>query len=181
MKLLASRPTARYPSADDLRTDLRRFREGLPVAARSGPAPPPPPRSRRPCAHHGHARRWPPPRPSRSSRRRVVPAGTVPPGGGQYDEPRRNGSYVLGGVLAVLLHRRRWRDPLQHAEGQQRLAQVTVLSFMNKPIDQAKQQVQAQGLLALEDPQENDAVAVGVVYAQDPAAGRRSTRARRSS
>ena len=33
MKLLAKAPTARYPSADDLRVDLRRFRDGLPVAA----------------------------------------------------------------------------------------------------------------------------------------------------
>src|SRR5262245_648492 len=36
MKLLAKAPTARYPSADDLRTELRRFREGLPVAALAG-------------------------------------------------------------------------------------------------------------------------------------------------
>jgi len=33
MKLLAKNPQARYPSAEDLRADLRRFREGQPVLA----------------------------------------------------------------------------------------------------------------------------------------------------
>src|SRR5207249_154482 len=36
MRLLAKAPTARYPSADDLRGDLRRFRDGQPVAAGAG-------------------------------------------------------------------------------------------------------------------------------------------------
>jgi hypothetical protein len=35
MKLLAKSATSRYPSADDLRVDLRRFRDGLPVAAQA--------------------------------------------------------------------------------------------------------------------------------------------------
>ena len=51
--------------------------------------------------------------------------------------------------------------------------QVTVTDFMNKQIDQAKQEATAQGLTPVEDPQENDAVAVGIVYAQDPAAGQK--------
>src|SRR5262249_33720717 len=48
-----------------------------------------------------------------------------------------------------------------------------VASFVNKQIDQAKQEATAQGLTPMEDPQENDAVAVGTVYAQDPAAGQK--------
>ena len=36
MKLLAKDPAARYPSAEDLRADLRRFREGQPVLALAG-------------------------------------------------------------------------------------------------------------------------------------------------
>src|SRR5437764_6372294 len=39
LRLLAKNPSSRYPSADDLRADLRRFREGQPVLA-AGAAPP---------------------------------------------------------------------------------------------------------------------------------------------
>ncbi|MFN0093121.1 MAG: protein kinase domain-containing protein, partial [Acidimicrobiales bacterium] len=42
LKLLAKNPANRYASADELRTDLRRYREGQPVAAEAvldGPAP----------------------------------------------------------------------------------------------------------------------------------------------
>jgi serine/threonine-protein kinase len=38
LKLMAKSPAARYASADDLRADLRRFSEGLPVAAMGGAA-----------------------------------------------------------------------------------------------------------------------------------------------
>ncbi|MCP5026096.1 MAG: Stk1 family PASTA domain-containing Ser/Thr kinase [Actinomycetia bacterium] len=39
LKLLNKRPVDRYPSAEDLRTDLRRFREGTPAAVGPGGAP----------------------------------------------------------------------------------------------------------------------------------------------
>src|SRR5207302_6615075 len=38
LKLLSKNPQARYPSSEDLRADLRRFREGQPVFAAGGGA-----------------------------------------------------------------------------------------------------------------------------------------------
>jgi eukaryotic-like serine/threonine-protein kinase len=66
MRLLAKDPNDRYPSAEDLRADLRRFREGQPVLA-AGAAPPPPRRRPRPSPRRG------PPPPCRSPRHRRVP------------------------------------------------------------------------------------------------------------
>src|ERR1700704_3857431 len=37
LRLLAKNPASRYPSADDLRADLTRFREGQPVRAGAAP------------------------------------------------------------------------------------------------------------------------------------------------
>src|SRR6187431_3086639 len=105
MKLLAKAPTSRYPSADDLRVDLRRFRDGLPVAAQAGAgaaaattvSPAVPRTTVQPAVATTRAMTQQP--------TRVVPAGvplaTEP---GYYEEaPRRSGWYVLGAVLAVLL------------------------------------------------------------------------------
>jgi beta-lactam-binding protein with PASTA domain len=102
-----------------------------------------------------------------------VPAGTtLATEPGYYEEPpRRNGWYVLGAVLAVLLIAIGGFVLYNALKDDNAVAQVTLLDVRNKPIDQAKQDVQAQGLVAVEDPQENDAVAVGVVFAQDPPAG----------
>ena len=95
MKLLRKDPAQRYPSAEDLRADLRRFLEGQPVSALGAAG----------AAAAGVARRraWPTP-PSRCRPPRPLPpvTGAVP----TYDtgdEPpkKRTGLYV--GLLVVLL------------------------------------------------------------------------------
>jgi len=92
MKLLAKNPANRYPSAEDLRADLRRFREGQPVLAESGP-------------HE--------PEVAATAAVAAVGAGTpghTPPGGtpaygyDEYDDaaqPRRTGWFILALVLLL--------------------------------------------------------------------------------
>jgi serine/threonine-protein kinase len=173
MKLLAKSPTARYPSADDLRTDLRRFREGLPVAALAG-AGAAAATTMAPTVARTTTNPTVAPTQVVSQQTRVMPAGTgTVPVGPPPDEPGRSGWYILGAVLAALLIAVGGVILYNALKSDSSVAQVTVASFMNKPIDQAKQEVTAQGLTPLEDPQENDAVAVGLVYAQDPPAGQR--------
>jgi serine/threonine-protein kinase len=95
MKLLAKNPANRYPSAEDLRADLRRFREGQPVLAESGP-------------HEAEV--------AATAAVAAVGAGTpghTPPGGtpaygyDEYDDyddaaqPRRTGWFILALVLLL--------------------------------------------------------------------------------
>jgi serine/threonine-protein kinase len=175
MKLLAKAPTSRYPSADDLRVDLRRFHDGLPVAAQAGAgaaaATTVSPAVQRTTVQPSVA----PTQAVTQQPTRVVPAGTrVATEPGYYEEPpRRSGWYVLGAVLAVLLIAIGGFVLYNALRDDSSVAQVTLLDFRNKTIDQAKQEAQAQGLVVAEDPQENDAVAVGIVYAQDPPAGQK--------
>jgi eukaryotic-like serine/threonine-protein kinase len=175
-KLLAKAPAARYPSADDLRSDLRRFREGLPVAAVAGagaaalttmaPAVPPPP----PVA---------PTQVVASQATRVQPTEVRPPAAArttsvpytQDEPPRRNGWYVLGGVLAALLIGiggvilyNALKDDSSSADT------VAVVNVVGMPVDQAKQQLSAQGLQVQDDPKETGTTPPNVVFAQDPAA-----------
>jgi len=112
MKLLAKSPTARYPSADDLRTELRRFREGLPVAALAGAGAAAAATTMNPAVNTTTAQPAVPPTQALANQgTRVIPTEVRPPTPGStgqvpyaYDEPpRRNGWYVLGAVLAVLL------------------------------------------------------------------------------
>lgn len=103
-KLLAKNPTLRYPDADSVRNDLRRFRAGEPVQALTGIAPPPSavtttamPRTQAvpataaaagAAAQHTAAMppQAPPPRP-------VAPP--PPP-------PNRSGLYTVLGIIAVI-------------------------------------------------------------------------------
>src|SRR4051794_7212937 len=103
MKLLAKSPTARYPSADDLRTDLRRFREGLPVAALAG-AGAAAARTVTPAVTRTMTTPTVGPTQVVSQQTRVLPSGVAPVATGlPPDEPNRSGWYVLGAVLAALL------------------------------------------------------------------------------
>jgi serine/threonine-protein kinase len=174
-KLLAKAPAARYPSADDLRTDLRRFREGLPVAAQTAagaaalttmaPAVPPPPPVA-PTQVVSQATRVQPTevRPPAPARTATVPYTAEEP-------PRRNGWYVLGAVLAVLLIAvggvilyNALKDDSSSAD------QVAVVNVVGMTVDQAKQQLSAQGLQAQDDPQDAGTTPPNVVFNQEPKA-----------
>jgi eukaryotic-like serine/threonine-protein kinase len=174
-KLLAKAPAGRYPSADDLRTDLRRFREGLPVAAQTAagaaalttmaPAVPPPPPVA-PTQVVSQATRVQPTevRPPAPARTATVPYTAEEP-------PRRNGWYVLGAVLAVLLIAvggvilyNALKDDSSSAD------QVAVVNVVGMTVDQAKQQLSAQGLQAQDDPQDAGTTPPNVVFNQEPKA-----------
>ena len=107
MKLLAKNPANRYATAEELRADLRRFREGQPVAAESvlpvagrgrAWAPPMPGPTPPACCPRPAPRRW-----------RAVGVGPSEPtsvapvyaGAPLYEPPRRNGAFIA--VLVVLL------------------------------------------------------------------------------
>ena len=113
-KLLAKNPALRYPTAEALRDDLRRFREGQPVQALAGltggngGAAPPTTAVPDGGAHHRDADRRPrptppPPRWRAPPRSRPRPAARrrAPEPPQYYDSPRRTGLYVLAAFLAV--------------------------------------------------------------------------------
>ena len=173
-KLLAKAPTARYPSADDLRSDLRRFREGLPVAAAAGagaaaltsmaPAVPPPPVAPTQVVPSQPTRVQPTEvRPPVAARTAAVP---YPP----EEPPRRNGWYVLGAVLAVLLIAIGGVILYNALKDDSSANQVSVVNVVGMTVDQAKQQLAAQGLQTQDDPQDTGTTPPNVVFAQDPKA-----------
>jgi serine/threonine-protein kinase len=158
-KLLSKRPEARYPSADELRNDLRRFREGQPVSAL---AP----------LTAGMATQA---NPVRLQPTQVVPAtGTpLPPTYPQYEEDRRGRGvwWIVAAVLGlVLLGFGAWFivSALSDDDGPATAA-VAVPDLRGKPLDQAKQEAEAAGLRPVERGEVNDDVPVGTVWNQSPA------------
>jgi serine/threonine-protein kinase len=169
-KLLAKKPADRYASAEDLRADLRRFRQGEPVLAAQGLG----------AATAGMAA--------------VAATQAVPASGGATtaipattaattttaDEmveeyaPKRGGWFVvlvivllaaLGGLI-WLLFRTVFND-----DGEEGPRLVTVPAVVNLPVDQATAALEELGFEVDEQSQQNDQVAEGTVFAQDPEAG----------
>jgi beta-lactam-binding protein with PASTA domain/predicted Ser/Thr protein kinase len=113
-KLLAKNPDLRYPDADAVRDDLRRFRSGEPVMALAGIAPtgPPPaavstttmPRTTAVPSTAAAAAAYS----AASARTTAMPStGGRPPQGPpqqpvQYTPPNRNGLYAVLGFIAVI-------------------------------------------------------------------------------
>jgi len=89
----------------------------------------------------------------------------------QDEPPRRNGWYVLGAVLAVLLIAIGGvilYNALKDDDGSG--GQVAVVNVVGMPVDQAKQQLSAQGLQVQDDPQDTGTTPPNVVFQQDPKA-----------
>ena len=92
LKLLSKNPQARYPSSEDLRADLRRFREGQPVFAVTGGAV-------GGAAAAGATQAMAATQAVRGVEgTRAQPVSDYP---GAYSEPRRSGAFLI--VLIVLL------------------------------------------------------------------------------
>ena len=99
MRLLAKNPASRYPSAEDLRADLRRFLDGQPVLAMGAAA----------ATAAGATQAVPQTRTrAYNDGTRMIPVEDLPPA---YQEPRRSGAFlvvlilllcVLGGLLFAL-------------------------------------------------------------------------------
>lgn len=150
LKLLAKDPVRRYPSAEDLRADLRRFREGAVL-----PQPAPVPTAAKPLS----------PLPSYADSARF-PADEVP------DPPRRTGIFLFFLiVLLAALGFGLWFFAKQLGVFDPDTAtQVTVPEVRNRPKSDAEVELRSRGLGFDEKDAEECNAAPGVVTAQDPAA-----------
>ncbi|MEZ5228363.1 MAG: Stk1 family PASTA domain-containing Ser/Thr kinase [Acidimicrobiales bacterium] len=104
-RLLAKNPDQRYPSAEEVRADLRRFREGQPLMAMGGAAAP----AAAAAATPAHAVAEPVQNRAVIDATRAMPvtaAAAAPAAAVQheeyYDPPRRNGLFLVALVVLIL-------------------------------------------------------------------------------
>jgi beta-lactam-binding protein with PASTA domain len=173
MKLLAKNPADRYPSAEDLRLDLQRYREGQPVSA-------PPPAAAAAggavvaAAATGAATAAMAPLPPGYDPGTVVYA--PPPD--KSGERRRSGLFVVSlavllallAVLVVVFLRLVNEDETPTAASTD-AEQVDVPSVFQLEEAEAIRQLESLGLLTEVQRMENATVAEGIVFDQDPRAG----------
>jgi len=174
LKCLAKNPAGRYPSAEDLRADLRRYREGGQIAATPPTA----------VAAAAAAPMAPPP-----DATQAIPTTAATAAYGaytqaepayyeeEYDEPpRRNGAFiavllllllVLGGVLYLLA------DTLGVFEDDQTdvVATAAVPDVVGQLEEEARTLLTGAGFVVNVSYEENPEFDDGVVFAQDPASG----------
>ncbi len=182
-KLLAKNPAARYASADDLRLDLTRFRDGqrpdalvqaaaaagaVAAAASTTVTPVAPTYGGQPttvvAANPGTQVM-----PAAAAR---PPIATPPPP--TYEEPRRTGWLWAGILLALLVlaiggfllfQALNEKDPDAPTT-------ITMPDLLNVPLDEATKELADLGFTGTitQTPETNDAVAENIVFRQDPAA-----------
>jgi serine/threonine-protein kinase len=154
MKLLAKDPVQRYPSADDLRADLRRFREG----AKISPAP-------------AAAVEAPPPVP--------VPVAATPPpvDFGSFEDrryvepPRRTGFFLLFALLTFAAVGLGLYYLSQQLDEKNDTATIEVPDVVNQNRRAARNQLEQLGFVVAVQEEASEDVAVNVVIRQDPAEG----------
>jgi len=184
-KLLAKNPAVRYPNAEALRDDLRRFREGQPVqalaailgnnaAASPGAAPttavPAAARTTAmPSTGYGATTAVP--------RTTAMPATSGQPGNGPgnptqyYDAPKRTGLYVLAAFLAVaaLVAGGIVLFQLFNNKGTSSAA-IALPDVTNMTLDDATKLLQSKNLTVKPVAEANTAVGENIVWKQDPVA-----------
>ena len=182
-RLLAKNPDSRYPSAEEVRADLRRFREGQPLMAMGGSAP-----AAAAAAAAGAAAAQPSAAEPAQNRAvidatRAMPvtaaASAAPqvaaPQEEYYDPPRRNGLFLvaLGVLILSLAGLFVYIANQLNDTGTEEVAgeMVDVPSVINETAEAAAQILTDAGLVA--DPQFelNDEVEPGIVFAQSPGKG----------
>jgi eukaryotic-like serine/threonine-protein kinase len=186
-KLLSKRPEQRYPGADDLRADLRRYREGQPVAALAAVTAldatmANPTAGRTPMRASGGAvvAGGAPTRAMAAQDATRVqaapPTATMagPPGQYGYEEPPRRSGFLWLGVLVILallaaagwfLYQALSEDTTQPIET------ITLVDVRNSQLDVAKRTLEALGLVVAEEAVLNEEVERGVVWDQRPPPG----------
>ena len=195
MKLLAKSPANRYADGDALRLDLKRFRDGVPIA----PVPRPPvanptvaqpsstpPRGTevvRPAASTQVQPRqpaapvptnWVPSRVSNDPMIARQPMQTRPaPTGPAYDdEPKRTAWYIAAAVLVLALAAiLAWFLTHTGKSASTNGAQITVPNLVGQSKEVVDNALKEKRLLADAVPQVNEAFAIGTVFEQDPKAG----------
>ncbi len=167
MKCLAKDPAARYPTAEDLRSDLRRYREGAQLVAPAAAAVavplvlPPDPTMTQPATTMAQAP--------------VNPASAPMAEPEYYDDTGRRVVYgILGGIalLAVIVGGVLLAMNLLSDDPQEELPVLeAVPDVVNMTLADATRTLQQLGFEVdfVEEP--NEEVAEGIVFAQDPPAG----------
>ena len=163
LKCLAKSPAARYPSAEDLRADLRRYREGNQIAV-AAPIPAPAPTVAQTAAI-----------PATAAQTRYEDDYYEDDYYDEYDEPpRRNGAFiailvllllVMGGVLFLLAQA---LGVLDSNNGGDNTPMVTVPNVVGKQLDDAKPQLVALGFTVDTTFEDNPDFDDGEVISQDP-------------
>ncbi len=165
MRLLAKSPQGRYPSAEDLRSDLRRFREGKSVLA-STPVVGPPASDRTQALAATQAVR------GYSDGTRVVPVEELPR---EYQAPRRTGAFlvvlvllllILAGLLFLLAR-------VLGVGEDDPTVQVAVPLVVDQTAEAATALLEAEGFEVRRIDEKNEDKEIGIVFAQDPEAGER--------
>lgn len=174
MRLLAKNPVNRYPSAEDLRADLRRFLEGQPVLAAgaatiTGAVMGAAPTQAVPGVAPTQAVR------TYTDGTRAVPVGDLPP---PYARQRRSGAFlavliVLLVALAALLFG--LAKVLTSSSSTPQVTFDVPPALVGKPEAEATQALQTAGFDVKVDRQKNDTVAAGIVIDSSPAQGSKVT------
>jgi serine/threonine-protein kinase len=161
MKLLAKNPAQRYPSAEDLRADLRRFRDGQPVLAAGAAA-----------AGLGATQAV--------AATQATPAyeGTtaVPVQDMQYAEPKkRSGAFLVVLILLLLLLAGLLfalaRVLTNDSKSDTVSIQVPAGCCVNQPEPAARAALETAGFNVTEQTAKNDQIAAGVVISVTPSEG----------
>jgi eukaryotic-like serine/threonine-protein kinase len=174
-RLLAKNPDVRYPTAEALRDDLRRFREGQPVQALQGMRGPTPAAAAAAGAAATGIQ-------ATTAQSAVPPTGVMPATTAMsrttadqaeyppYEEdlPRRTGWYVFAALLAVAALVVGGILLFNYLTSDDSSATLTVPDVTNRPLTEATQILIDQGLNPIPEAVPNDEVGDDVVYAQDP-------------
>jgi serine/threonine-protein kinase len=151
LKLLAKDPDDRYPTAEDLRADLRRYREGHRMDVAPVPVPVP----------------IPDPTP--------VPKPEIP----DYEEsPRRTGVFLFFLIILLLVVTAGlflWAQVLSDEPGTSAGSRTNVPDVVGELVDAATTQLRSAGFEVAQEDERSDEVESGRVIRQDPAEGTRQT------